>query len=226
MREPFHEKPVKVPVSMNHTDEFDSIFQEESKNRTFPKPFDVLSIDERSCSTVKLRNARTPRAAGGLPGTRGFILPRYGNRPLPVRAKSVAAFCLWGLIWAVTVCVPARARTIDLILPEFSSPAALPVPWHVGMFSFQLGQGETILSATLSGGFGNSKGPVLPLATVYADGFEVGQMPSGPVIQIIPFPWEFTFSQLSLPLLADGRLVIREASRLWLTHAYRELHPR
>lgn len=98
------------------------------------------------------------------------------------------------LLWAIAT-VPAAARTIELTIPEFTSPAGLPfVPWFVGEFAFGLEPHERVVAGVLAGGFGNSMGVVRSDTFVMADQLTVAVFRPGDVHPaIFPLPWRFFF---------------------------------
>lgn len=110
----------------------------------------------------------------------------------------------------------AEATTITTTIPEFNGiyhaggdPYPLPaVP--VGTFSYTIPPGERVVSATLSGTFGNSSIPNSAAVQVLADGLQVAECLYQDTCWTSPSPtaWDFIIPSSDLTKLQDGSLVL------------------
>lgn len=79
----------------------------------------------------------------------------------------------------------------------------------VGSFSFILPQGESIVSATLSGFWGNSGQYTTAGQIVYADGLQVASCAYGDTCwaaKSAPLAWSYNFTKEQFNYLTDGKL--------------------
>ena len=101
----------------------------------------------------------------------------------------------------------ANALFIDLSLPEYSSPLHDPGTYHdqylVGDFTFDL-TGQTIVSAVISGQWGNSVNPTTAANMLVVDSLQVADTEDYTPDPTSNFfvPWSYTFTDFSL--LVDG----------------------
>lgn len=107
-------------------------------------------------------------------------------------------------------------RTVTSTLPEYNFDGSPPFPAPqnlVGIFSYTIASNETIVSAVISGTFGNSLFTSSAGVDVYLDNllvaqcFEFDQCWEGPG----PVNWSFTFDSSNFSLLEDGEAILTAA---------------
>lgn len=108
-----------------------------------------------------------------------------------------------------------QAAVVTQTLPDFTSPlgvwSAEGITLNVGQFSFDTGNIGAILSATISGTFGNGFSNTTTDTLVAVDGIEVAYCSMWDDCstngETAPFTdWSYTFSALELGALSDGIL--------------------
>jgi PEP-CTERM motif len=121
------------------------------------------------------------------------------------------------LICALLLAISAlcvNAATITASLPEFNGPLNTTGPFgmtlNVGTFVYTLPVGEQIISATLTGTFGNSKFPDAAGEDLRAGGLlfascaPLASCDTGMIIE----PFSFTFPSANFGLLSGGSLAV------------------
>lgn len=130
-----------------------------------------------------------------------------------MRASFVKKSALAGLLLACAGL--SQAAVVTQTLPDFSSTdsvwSAEGITLDVGQFSFNTGNIGAILSATISGTFGNGFSNTTTDTLVAVDGIEVAYCSMWDDCstngETAPFTdWSYTFSALQLGVLADGFL--------------------
>ncbi|KQP49921.1 hypothetical protein ASF44_04965 [Pseudorhodoferax sp. Leaf274] len=109
--------------------------------------------------------------------------------------------------------VVAQAGVVTSTLADFSSPDSVwsswPLSLNVGQFNFSTG--GNIISATLSGTFGNGFSSTTTEVLIYGDGVEVAYCSlwddcSNNSEVSPPTAWSYSFTGAELALLQDGAL--------------------
>lgn len=103
----------------------------------------------------------------------------------------------------------AQAGSFSDTLPEFNGTGA-NITENMGTFNFTIPLGETTISASVSGTFGNSQTTSTSVHSVFADGILVASCPdrlafcwtTGPVA------WSHNFTGAELAIFADGMVVM------------------
>lgn len=104
----------------------------------------------------------------------------------------------------------AEAATITQTLPEFDFDGESPfpnTPQTIGTYSFSIPTGEQIVSAVISGTFGNSSFPNTAPVQVFLDGLNVATCSNSSepcYFSQTPTAWSFTFNSSQFALLSDG----------------------
>jgi len=115
-----------------------------------------------------------------------------------------------GAIAALLLTSGVHAATITDNLGEFNFTGSSPFPSAVqivGTFMFDIPAGDTILSASLTGTFGNSVNTSSSPFDIFGDGVFIGQC-TAPAPCFTDGLDPFDFSVLNLADLADGELVL------------------
>jgi hypothetical protein len=120
------------------------------------------------------------------------------------------------LFFAVLLSISAslHATTVTTILPEVNGPSLPSGPFpasllDAGTFTFAIPAGEHIISAILSGTYGNSQVPNSAGLDLYADGLLIGQCLANALCDTNPdavTPFSYSFNSANFNLLADGSL--------------------
>ncbi len=108
------------------------------------------------------------------------------------------------------------ATTITTTLPEFNGPynptGPYPLPAvTVGSFTYTIPAGEHIITAVITGSFGNSFFPDTAGVDVFAGGVMIArcvQLTACDTTLVAPSPFTYTFSPANLSLLTPGFLAV------------------
>jgi len=117
--------------------------------------------------------------------------------------------------WSLAVTSQAEAAIITSTVPEYNGPYPVTGPFPlapvtVGTFSYTIPAGEDIVSATISGTFGNSVYPNSSGVDVYANSILVASCPQWPTFlspcndASTPTSWSFTFPSSDFSALTSG----------------------
>jgi len=116
------------------------------------------------------------------------------------------------LICALAILIVSSAQAgvtvIELTLPEFSSPHHDPGIYYddylVGTFNFSV-YGPSIVSATISGQWGNSINPTTAHNELWLDGIKLADTHDyTPDPTYSTVPWSYVFDPTEFGVLADG----------------------
>jgi len=111
----------------------------------------------------------------------------------------------------------AEAAIITSTIPEFngssfSSDEPFPQPpVNIGIFSYTIPTGEEIVSAVISGTFGNSVVPNSSGLNLFVDSFQVASCARfDPLCYFgsIPTPWSFSFPASAFSFLTDNSMTL------------------
>ena len=111
---------------------------------------------------------------------------------------------------AVTAATPASAAIYTSNLPEFNydgPDVGNSAEQIVGSFLFSIGAGETIVSASLSGTFGNSQASNSAGVQLFGDGNFLGECVYQAACWGSSGPHAFNFAVSDFASLADGALI-------------------
>lgn len=109
------------------------------------------------------------------------------------------------------------SHATQLTLPEYDGNGVVGATETIGTFDLGLPAGQSVISATISGFFGNSTSPSTAAQEIYADGVKVATCAYGAdcwsnIDQ--PLPWSYTFTGAQLDpfkgLFADGKIVLTD----------------
>ncbi len=105
--------------------------------------------------------------------------------------------------------LPVNAASFTITLPEYSYDGNSPFPnasQLVGTFNYLIPSNDQIVSASLSGTFGNSIVSNSAAVDVYLDSLQVAKclFQSTCWTSGVPTPWSYVFAPGDLSLLADG----------------------
>jgi len=114
--------------------------------------------------------------------------------------------CLLAIL--IVSSVQAGVTVIELTLPEYSSPYHDTGTYYddylVGTFNFSV-YGPSIVSATISGQWGNSLNPTTAHNELWLDGIKLADTydyTPDPAYNTVP--WSYVFAPAEFPVLADG----------------------
>jgi hypothetical protein len=117
--------------------------------------------------------------------------------------KAVLGFLVAGVL---ALSLTANAAVITRTLGEFDlvSSETTPPPFNVGTFpSFAIPAGEVIVSAVISGAFGNSGFAFSSPVDLFTDGIGVGSC-VGFCVPPLTSAWEHVYASTEFGALADG----------------------
>lgn len=115
---------------------------------------------------------------------------------------------IFAAAFAIGVATSAQAGIISDNLPEFSGDGSNSTQ-SVGTFSFILPAGESVISAIISGQFGNSINTSTSVHSVFADSILIASCAaSDPCWSDGPVAWSYTFTGAELGIFADGSVHI------------------
>ena len=108
------------------------------------------------------------------------------------------------------------ATTITLTLPEFNGPWQPDGPYpaspvNVGTFSFAIPYGQHIVSAVLTGSFGNSEVVNTSGVDLYGDGVRIAQCLENDICDTATdgtTPFQYSFNSASFGLFTDGSFAV------------------
>lgn len=107
----------------------------------------------------------------------------------------------------------AATNTTTVTLPAYTGAGVNNKTETVGTFLFNLPAGESIVSAVLSGFWGNSGQYTTAGQLVYADGLQVASCASGDTCwaaKSSPMAWSYTFTANQFSALLDGQLTLTD----------------
>lgn len=111
-------------------------------------------------------------------------------------------------MFAMGVAMSAQAGIISDDLPEFSGDGTNTTQ-QVGTFSFTIPAGESVISAFISGQFGNSLSSSTSVHSVFADGILIASCAINEFCwEEGPVAWSYTFTGAELGIFADGMVLI------------------
>ena len=140
------------------------------------------------------------------------------NQKVRSRYSMLRKSILFVFAAAVLLALPAMANNLTVTLPEYSGPfydqnTQFPLPSvTVGTFTYTIPSNEQIVSATVSGTFGNSLINTSALSNLFVAGIQVAACSStsdpcfassGPDGSDVT-PWSYTFTASQLAALAGG----------------------
>ena len=116
---------------------------------------------------------------------------------------------VFGVFVAFALVTQANATIIDMNVGEFSYDGSSPYPnseQNVGSYIFGIPSGEEVVSATISGTFGNSTVPNSAAVQVFLDGIQVAECLYQATCwssQTVT-PWTYDFAASELGIFSDG----------------------
>lgn len=128
-----------------------------------------------------------------------------------MRFKSlIRASCLAATVLAASA---SQAGTFSSKLPAFDGAGNTGVTETIGTFLLTLTPGESVVSATISGFFGNVNSSSTAAQEIYADGIKVATCAYKAACWSNlddPIPWSYTFAADQFGIFADGKVVLTD----------------
>lgn len=119
-------------------------------------------------------------------------------------------------VWLAVCLISAgvcHAGTYSITLPEYNGNGVVGATETIGTFAVVIPPGETLVSAVISGYFGNSESPSTAAQKIYAGGVNVATCIQGSDCWNnlnSPLPWSYTFSTTELSNLSNKGVALTD----------------